>query len=432
MDHTHDSQLRSWLPSANLPGCDFPIQNLPLGIFRRAGTGEAARVGVAIGEEVLDLAACAEADLVESDIAAHCATAQLNGLLSLGHAASHRLRHQVSAALRQGAEPRPALLVPMRRAELLLPAQVGDYSDAYASLDHATNVGKLFRPANPLLPNYKHVPIAYHGRASSLVASGAPIRRPSGQRRAGDDAPTFGPSAELDYEAEVGMLIGQGNALGEPIPIGRAGEHIFGLCLVNDWSARDIQRWEYQPLGPFLGKSFATSLSPWVVTLEALEPFRVPAYPRPPGDPQLLPYLFDESDQRAGGVALTVEVWLRTAQMRAGGEDAVRLSRGSLATLYWTPAQLVAHHASNGCNMRPGDLIATGTISGPTPGERGCLLELTQGGREPLVLPNGEERQYLEDGDEVTLRGFCEREGFARIGFGECKGVVCSSHRDKY
>jgi fumarylacetoacetase len=424
MDHTHDPSLRSWLPSANHPGADFPIQNLPLGIFRRPG--EEARVGVAIGDQVLDLAACAGSGLLESDIAAHCRSARLNGLLALGNAAWHRLRHQVSAVLREGAEPLPTLLVPLSDAELLLPARVGDYTDAYASLYHATNVGRLFRPERPLLPNYKHVPIAYHGRASSLVAGGVPIRRPSGQRQAGDDAPTFGPSAELDYEAEVGMLIGPGNALGQPVPIGRAGEQIFGLCLVNDWSARDIQRWEYQPLGPFLGKSFATSVSPWVVTAEALEPFRVPASRRPPGDPRPLPYLLDEADQRAGGLAITVEVWLRTAQMRARGEAAVRLSRASLADLYWTPAQLVAHHASNGCNLRPGDLIASGTVSGPGPGERSCLLELTRGGREPIALPGGEQRRYLEDGDEVTLRGFCEREGFARVGFGECRGVVIS------
>jgi fumarylacetoacetase len=424
MDHTHDPQLRSWLPSANQPGGDFPIQNLPLGIFRRAGTAEGARVGVAIGDQVLDLAACAGAGLLESDIAAHCQSAQLNGLLSLGRDASRRLRHQVSAALREGAEPLPALLVPMSDAELLLPAQVGDYTDAYASLHHATTVGRLFRPECPLLPNYKHVPIAYHGRASSLVASGAAVRRPSGQRQPGDAPPIFGPSAELDYEAEVGMLVGPGNALGEPVPIGDAGAQIFGLCLVNDWSARDIQRWEYQPLGPFLGKSFATSVSPWVVTMEALEPFRVPASARPRGDPQPLPYLLDEADQRAGGVALTVEVWLRTARMRERGLAAVRLSRASLADLYWTPAQIVAHHASNGCNLRPGDLIATGTVSGPEPEARSCLLELTRGGREPVALPGGEERRYLEDGDEVILRGYCERERFARIGFGECRGVV--------
>jgi fumarylacetoacetase len=424
MDHTHDPQLRSWLPSANQPSGDFPIQNLPLGIFRRAGSAEGARVGVAIGDQVLDLAACAGAGLIESDVAAHCRSAQLNGLLSLGRDASRRLRHQVSAALREGAEPLPALLVPMSDAELLLPAQIGDYTDAYASLHHATNVGRLFRPERPLLPNYKHVPIAYHGRASSLVASGTAIRRPSGQRQSGDAPPTFGPSAELDYEAEVGMLVGPGNALGEPVPIGDAGAQIFGLCLVNDWSARDIQRWEYQPLGPFLGKSFATSVSPWVVTMEGLEPFRVSASPRPPGDPRPLPYLLDDADQRAGGVALTVEVWLHTARMRERGLAAVRLSRASLADLYWTPAQLVAHHASNGCNLRPGDLIATGTVSGAGPDARSCLLELTRGGREPVALPDGEVRRYLEDGDEVTLRGYCEREGFARIGFGECRGVV--------
>lgn len=311
---------------------------------------------------------------------------------------------------------------------MLLPTQVGDYIDGYASKYHATNVGSLYRPDNPLLPNYTYVPIAYHGRASSLVPSGTTIRRPMGQTRPkADEPPVFGPCAQLDYEAEVGMLVGPGNPLGEPIPIAQAERHIFGLCLVNDWSARDIQRWEYQPLGPFLAKSFATSVSPWVVTLAALAPFRVAAFARSEGDPAPLPYLSDADDQAHGGVALTVEVWLRTEKMRVAGMAPHRLSRGSLADLYWTPAQQVTHYASNGSNLRPGDLLASGTVSGPTPDARGCLLELTWGGRDPLTLPNGETRRFLEDGDEVIMRAYCEREGYARIGLGECVGMIASA-----
>jgi fumarylacetoacetase len=313
----------------------------------------------------------------------------------------------------------------MTSVELRLPATVGDYTDYYASVYHATNVGSMFRPDNPLLPNYKYVPIGYHGRASSLVASGTGIRRPSGQRKAPDDVtPAFGPSRLLDYEAELGMFVGPGNALGDTIPIGEAGDRLFGVCLVNDWSARDIQAWEYQPLGPFLAKSFATTVSPWVVTMDALAPYRAPAFARPPDDPQPLGYLSDADDRRAGGIDLTVEAWLRTAAMQAAGVPETRLSRASFTDMYWTPAQMLAHHASNGCNMRPGDLLASGTISGASEDSRGCLLELTWRGSHPLVLPNGETRTFLEDGDQVTLRGFCEREGFARIGLGDCVGHV--------
>jgi fumarylacetoacetase len=428
IDHlntTHDPALRSWVASANTPDADFPIQNLPLGVFRVAGRAERPRLGVAIGDQVLDLAAAASAGLISGPAAPHCDAPALNGLLALGRPAWSGLRGQLSTLLRDGAPPRPELLHAQGAAELLLPAQVGDYSDAYASLFHATNVGSMFRPDNPLLPNYKYVPIAYHGRASSLIISGTALARPSGQRRPDESAPpSFGPCAALDYEAEIGLLIGPGNPLGAPVPIGAAGDQIFGLCLLNDWSARDIQRWEYQPLGPFLSKSFATSVSPWVVTLEALAPFRAPAFARPPGDPAPLPYLHDPGDQAAGGLAISVEVYLSSARMRELGIAPLRLSRGSFADMYWTPAQLVAHHASNGCNLRPGDMIASGTISGPTPDARGCLLELTWGGKEPIELPSGEQRRYLQDGDEVILRGYAERAGFRRIGLGECRGLV--------
>jgi fumarylacetoacetase len=313
----------------------------------------------------------------------------------------------------------------MRDAEMLLPAQIGDYTDFYASVHHATNVGSMFRPDNPLLPNYKWLPIGYHGRASSIVASGTPVRRPSGQSTTpGAQSPTFGPSRSLDYEMELGGFVAIGNPLGEPVPLDRAEDHLFGFCLVNDWSARDMQSWEYQPLGPFLAKSFATTVSPWVVTTEALEPFRAPAFPRPAGDPAPLPYLSSERNASTGGLDIVVEVHLATSRMRDQGVAPMRVSRGRAADLYWTPAQMLAHHTSNGCGLRPGDLLGTGTISGPTKESRGCLLELTWRGAEPLTLPTGETRKFLEDGDEVIMRGYCEREGAVRIGFGECRGVV--------
>jgi fumarylacetoacetase len=316
--------------------------------------------------------------------------------------------------------------VPQADVELLLPAAVGDYSDFYASLFHATNVGRMLRPDHPLLPNYKHVPIGYHGRASSLVVSGTGVKRPSGQTEpaAPGGSPSFGASRSLDYELEVGAFVAEGNSQGQVIPLEEAERHLFGLVLVNDWSARDLQKWEYQPLGPFLAKSFATTVSPWVVTLEALAPYRVPAFVRAPGDPAPLPYLADERDAAQGGIDLRLEVALLTRGMREKGEPPAMLSRSGLRSLYWTLAQILTHHASNGCNLRPGDLLASGTVSGPDKSERGCLLELTWRGTEPLTLPSGETRRFLEDGDEVILRGHCAREGFARIGFGECRGVV--------
>src|SRR6185503_5067574 len=330
----------------------------------------------------------------------------------------------ISDLLRAGAPPMPRVLVPMDDVEMLLPASIGDYSDFYASMHHATNVGSMFRPDNPLLPNYKWVPIGYHGRASSIVVGGTSVHRPNGQTRDGDGPPTYGPSMRLDYELEVGVFVGPGNTLGSSIAIDDAPSHIFGLCLVNDWSARDVQTWEYQPLGPFLAKSFATSVSPWVVTLDAVEPYRAPAFARAPGDPAPLPHLYSQNDTKRGGLAIALEVSLSSAQMRQRTMEPMRISRGSFTDMYWTIAQLLTHHASNGCNLRPGDLLASGTVSGATKESRGCLLERTWRGTEPLELPTGERRAFLEDGDEVILRGWCEAEGRPRIGFGECRGVI--------
>jgi fumarylacetoacetase len=437
LDATHDPALTSWVPSAQ-GHPDFPIQNLPFGVFHRADDKDdpaLVRVGMAIGDFVLDLTACHDEGWFTgpADAAgALFAEPTLNGLVATGPETWTAIRRQASAVLASDSPAYRAnrrigdhILVPMKEAELLVPAAVGDYSDFYASVHHASNVGSMFRPDNPLLPNYKWVPIGYHGRASSIVASGTPVRRPQGQRKDPKvDAPVFGPSRALDYEAEVGFLVGPGNALGEPVPIAAAESHLFGMCLVNDWSARDIQTWEYQPLGPFLAKSFATTVSPWVVTMDALAPFRVPAARRASGDPAPLPYLASAANEAAGGVDVTVEVYLVSARMREERREPMRLSRGRVADLYWTPAQMLAHHTSNGCNLRPGDLFASGTVSGPTKDARGCLLELTWRGAEPLTLPTGETRTFLENGDEVIMRGYAEREGAVRIGFGECRGRV--------
>ena len=434
MDPTHDPSLTSWVESANVAG-DFPIQNLPFGVFRRRDEDDPGSVGIAIGDMILDVTACHDegrfTGLAERAAEA-CAAPALNALMRLGGDARADLRWQVSALL-SGASPAyrsnrrlgDRILVAMSEAEMLLPAEIGEYTDFYASVHHATNVGSMFRPDNPLLPNYKWVPIGYHGRSSSIVPSGTAVARPSGQSKAPDaEVPAFGPTRSLDYEMELGLFVGTGNTAGEPVPIERAEAHIFGFCLVNDWSARDIQAWEYQPLGPFLSKNFATTISPWVVTPEALQPFRAPALARPADDPAPLPYLDSPTNSAAGAVAVTVEVHLSTGRMREQGLQPVRLSRGSAADLYWTPAQLVAHHTSNGCNLRPGDLLASGTISGPARDSRGCLLELTWRGAEPLTVPGGETRKFLEDGDEVIMRGYCEGEGAVRIGFGECRGRV--------
>jgi fumarylacetoacetase len=436
VNETHDPSLTSWVGSAQGP-TDFPIQNLPFGVFRR-GTSESPRVGIAIGNQVLDMAAClkvAHFTGLAGPAAEACTEPSLNSLMALGREHWSALRGEVSALLAAGSpahgkDPRIAerILFPMAECELLLPSHVGDYSDFYASVYHATNVGSMFRPDNPLLPNYKWVPIGYHGRASSIVASGAPVRRPKGQLKDPNaEQPVFAPTRALDYEMEIGCFVGPGNELGKPVLIEKAEEHLFGLCLLNDWSARDIQTWEYQPLGPFMAKNFATTISPWVVTLEALEPFRVPAFDRPRGDPAPLSYLDSVVNRERGGVDVTVEVLLSTEKMRTTGLPPQRLSRGRMADLYWTLAQMFTHHTSNGCNLRPGDLFASGTISGPSKDSRGCLLELTWRGAEPITLPTGETRKFLEDGDEVTLRGFCERPGAARIGFGECRGVILAA-----
>lgn len=413
IDDTHNPGLRSWVESANDPATDFSIQNLPFGVFRRRGSDETPRVGVAIGDQIFDLAA---ADILRAEV--------LNGVMALGREGARELRVEVSKRLRADAEAAPSLLVSMADAELFMPAQIGDYTDFYASIAHATNVGSMFRPDNALLPNYKWVPIGYHGRASSIVVSGTDVRRPNGQTRDGDAAPTFGPSKRLDYELEVGVFVGAGNPMGAPIAIDRAEEHMFGLCLVNDWSARDVQTWEYQPLGPFLAKNFATSVSPWVVTIDALAPFRASAYERVEGDPSPLPYINSQNDTKYGGFDISLEVSISTAAMRVAGQPPFRVSRGNFTEMYWTLAQLLTHHASNGCNLRPGDLLASGTVSGPAKESRGCLLERTWRGTEPLALPSGESRAFLQDGDEVIMRGWCERAGARRIGFGECRGIV--------
>lgn len=435
LDSTHAPELESWVESANEKTSHFPIQNLPFGVFRRLGTQEVARIGAAIGDQILDLRACRVEGLLEdlpSAVAAACETTSLNALMAVGRDGLRSLRRVLSELLQRSWARAPGarsladrILVSQKEAELLLPAAVGDYTDFYASIHHATNVGRMFRPDNPLLPNYRYLPVAYHGRASSVVVSPTGVCRPRGQaREAGAEHPEFRPSRELDYELEVGFFTGPGNRLGKPIAIHEAEEHIFGLCLLNDWSARDIQRWEYQPLGPFLSKSFATTLSPWVVTIEALAPFRVPCFHRAKGDPAPLPHLDCEFNRRFGGIDLHLEVFMTTAEMRRRGLPPLRLSRANLRDMYWTPAQMVTHHSSNGCNLRPGDLLATGTVSGPSEESRGCLLERTWRGERPVEFPTGEKRGFLENGDEVIFYGFCEREGFARIDLGECRGEV--------
>jgi len=464
IDETHDVNLESWVESANDPETDFPIQNLPL-----CTLPEDDVVATVIGDQVLDLFSFVESDAggaylhsIKDEIEEAGATRE--GLFDLfdhwpggpfeASGAVRRLIRRIlvdllrrdNPILRDDPEFREQVLSPLDQVDLALPTRLtpGNYTDFYASLYHATNVGSMFRPDNPLLPNYKHMPIAYHGRASSIVPSGTEIRRPCGQRapvagpREAGDGPTFGACRLLDYELEVGLIVGRGNELGEPIPIEQAEDHVLGMVLVNDWSARDIQKWEYQPLGPFLAKSFATTVSPFIVTMEALAPFRTPALDRPQGDPSPLPYLTSEQNREAGGIDITLEVFIQSEQMRERGFSPMRLSRGNFKDMYWTVAQMVAHHTCNGCNLRPGDLLASGTISGPTREARGCLLELSWDGdpwaspprifpgtqRTPIQLPTGESRTFLEDGDEVVIRGFCEREGFRRIGFGTCRGRI--------
>ena len=420
--------LRSWIASANDPATDFPIQNLPYGVFCHR---QQTRIGVAIGNQILDLHACADQGLLQGlpdELVKAVCEMRLNPLMSLGGHSWSALRSRLSALLnadaadsqtRDRVEP---LLIAMNEATMQLPAEIGDYTDFYASIHHATRVGKLFRPDNPLPPNYKYVPIGYHGRASSIVVSGNEIRRPCGQTRIAAAEPFFGPSQSLDYELEVGVFIGPGNTMGQRIEIAEAEQHIFGLCLVNDWSARDVQSWEYQPLGPFLAKNFATTISPWIVPLEALGPYRVAAFERPAGDPAPLNYLASPLSH-LGGIDLTLEVYVESRQMRQTATAPALLGRGNLSDLYWTIGQLLTHHASNGCNLRPGDLLATGTISGPAEGSEGCLLEMKHRA-EPIRLPSGEARTFLVDGDRVTFRAYSQKEGLPRIGFGECTGTI--------
>ena len=445
MNETHDPTLRSWLAAANAAGTDFPIQNLPIGVFRRRGTYEALRGGVAIGDQVVDLprvgkllSSLARGGTARFDTglaAQACATCDqptLNAYLALGPDAWSALRLALSRALREGAAQQDALvecLVPQADAELVLPITVGDYTDFYASIHHATRVGSLFRPDQPLMPNYTWLPVAYHGRSSSVVVSGTDIRRPRGQTRPPSAlAPTLGASARLDYELELGVIVGTGNELGQRILLERAETHVYGLCLLNDWSARDIQAWEYQPLGPFAGKNFATTLSPWLVSLEALEPFRAP-WSRAPADTQPLAYL-DGADNRArGALDIQVEARLQTAAMRQKELPAQPLGRTSFGeAAYWTIAQMLAHHTLNGCALRAGDLLGTGTLSGPRSDQAGCLLELSEGGKQPLTLASGETRTFLQDGDLLSLHAWCERDGAARIGFGAATGLVLPAY----
>jgi fumarylacetoacetase len=430
IDKTHDPALTSFVASANASGSDFPIQNLPYGAFRPRGATGAARIGVAIGDAILDVSAVA--DLLEgpaAPAAAACAAPHLNSLMEQGPDAWAALRMALSRLLRADATASrdrvEQHLTAIAAAELSLPVKVGNFTDFFASIFHATNAGRLFRPDNPLMPNYKYVPVAYHSRASSVRISGTPVRRPLGQTKRGEEiVPVYRPARSLDYELELGFYIGTPSRLGTPVPIAAAGAHVFGFCLLNDWSARDVQAWEYQPLGPFLAKNFSTTVSPFVVTTAALAPYRVHAFMRPDGDPAPLPHLAAPQDQAEGGLDIVMEVFVLSAKMRERGDAPFRLSRGTFADVYWTVAQMVAHHASNGCNLEAGDLMGSGTVSGPEPVSWASLLELSKGGRERLTLPTGETRTFLEDGDEVVFRGHCERTGFVRIGFGECRAII--------
>jgi fumarylacetoacetase len=433
IDQTHDPALTSFVASANAPDCDFPIQNLPYGAFRRRSATGAPRIGVTIGDQILDVAAIADLlDGTAGHAAAACAVPHLNALMELGPTSWAALRSGLSQLLSSGtAERRSRVerhLTPIAAAELFVPVKIGNFTDFFASIFHATNAGRLFRPDNPLMPNYKYVPVAYHSRASSVRVSGTPVRRPLGQTRRGEEtAPVYRPARSLDYELELGFYIGRPSTLGTPVPIAEAGAHVFGYCLLNDWSARDIQAWEAQPLGPFLAKNFSTTVSPFVVTAAALAPFRTTAFARPASDPPPLSHLTAPQDQAIGGLDITMEAYLLTANMRDHGTPPFRLSRGSFAQIYWTVAQMVAHHTSNGCNLEVGDLMGSGTVSGPDPESWASLLELSKGGREPIALPAGETRRFLDDGDEVIFRGHCARTGFARIGFGECRAVIAAA-----
>jgi len=430
LNETHDPDLTSWVKSANLEDADFPIQNLPFAVFRLRVSDESLRGGVAIGDQVLDLARLAETRAFDSDInelLQLCAGPSLNAFMGRGAAAAAALRRALSQALRTGSELQQQLqpcLVAQELVEYSVPCRIGDYTDFYTSINHATNVGKLFRPDNPLLPNYKWLPIGYHGRASSIEVSGHEIIRPQGQTKAPDaDSPSFGPCRRLDYETEVGIYIGAGNALGERIAIDDADSHVFGYCIFNDWSARDIQAWEYQPLGPFLSKSFASTISPWIVTSEALLPYRV-EWSRAADDPQPLAYLDSEHNRSRGALDLKLQTYLQTAKMRAAGEPPYLLGQSNFAQSYWSVAQMVTHHTVNGCNLQPGDFFGSGTQSGTSENALGSMLEITHGGKQELALPNGELRKFLADGDCIIMSGHCEKPGAARIGFGSASATI--------
>ena len=431
LDATHNPALRSWVASANDGATDFPIQNLPYARARRAGTDEPWRIVVAIGDQALDLAAAvraAEHTEAQAAALAPLARGDLNAFMARGPADWQLVRASLSQALAAGSPAEAALapcLVAQSALEFSLPCTIGDYTDFYTGIHHATTVGKLFRPDNPLLPNYQWVPIGYHGRASSVGVSGQTVRRPLGQTMPpGSTTPQFGPCKRLDYELELGLLVGTANALGEPVSMDAAESHLFGVVLLNDWSARDVQAWEYQPLGPFLAKNFATTVSPWTVTMAALAPFRKP-FSRPEGDPQPLPYLDSAANRAAGAVDIALEVQLETSAMASAGEAPVTLSTSRWPdAAYWTAAQLVAHHTVGGCNLQAGDLLGTGTLSGPSPDQAGSLLELSMGGKAPITLPNGEQRTFLADGDRVVLRGRCSAPGAVGLGFGECSGRI--------
>ena len=430
LNETHDPKLRSWVESANAPDSDFPIQNLPFGIFRRRGSTEAFRAGVAIGDRIFDLSAAAAAGAFSGDAAkaaTRCGNTTLNELMALGPKSWSAMRAGLSSALREGSAKQSRLagcLVAQSDAEYALPAHIGDYTDFYASIHHAIRVGALFRPDNPLLPNYKWVPIGYHGRSSSIRVSGQKFPRPVGQTKAPDAAaPSVGPSKRIDFELEIGAFVGAANELGRSVPLAEAENHLFGLVVLNDWSARDIQAWEYQPLGPMLAKNFASTVSPWVVTLEALEPFRT-AWTRPEGDPQPLAYLESAENRARGAFDMNLEVLIESEAMRSSGHGPKSLARSNLRYAYWTLAQMLTHHTSNGCNLQPGDLLGTGTQSGPTVEESGSMLELTLGGKQPIDLPGGEKRTFIDDGDTVIMRAWCQKPGYPRIGLGECAGTV--------
>lgn len=441
-NETHNPDLQSWIESAN-GHPDFPIQNLPFGVF---SSNQQASIGVAIGDQVFNLRQAAALGLIDDDLVEAVSQSMLNDVMSLNLSQRERLRQTISDCLasdsQQDREAVGKCLVFQADIQMLMPCRIGDYTDFYASVYHATSVGSMFRPNNPLLPNYKHIPIGYHGRASSIVASGHPVKRPVGQLAPADEGglPTRGSCKLLDYELEVGCFIAEGNELGSQIGIENAEQKMFGLTLLNDWSARDLQKWEYQPLGPFLAKSFASTISPWVVTTQALAPFRCAEFSRPESDPTPLSYLASDGNSSRGGFAVQLEVYLQSQLMKDQGMEPMKLSESSMRDLYWTPAQMVTHHGSNGCNLQPGDLLGSGTVSGKERSARGCLLELTWDGdmnnpvpgsqRTPLQLPTGEERKFLADGDTVIMRGYCQQEGYARIGFGECSGQITAADQD--